>query len=175
MLNEATQKAVVIEMATPELATRLKLNADRYNTCAQMKWQVSYVNVQLPMWSKEKEHERAARKRFQENDSGVKRCLQGNSKNTDQVEDDDQEQHVRFEEETGMGTFDVCALEDVEENEDYACEHHHDGGSVRVDPEIMMMQCEGIMAKLKKSTKQRNETHEHSGSSRSGQRDGGSS
>ena len=31
-----------------------------------------------------------------------------------------QEQHVRFEEETSMGTFDVCALKDIEENEDYA-------------------------------------------------------
>ena len=34
MLNEATKKAVVTEMAPAQLATHLKLNADRYNTYA---------------------------------------------------------------------------------------------------------------------------------------------
>ena len=49
MLNEATKKAIVTEMAPPELATHLKLNADRYNTYALMRWQVlSHVNLKLP-------------------------------------------------------------------------------------------------------------------------------
>ena len=37
MLNEATKKAIATDMAPPELATHLKLNAHRYNTYAQMK------------------------------------------------------------------------------------------------------------------------------------------
>ena len=37
-LNEATKKAIVAEMAPPELATHLKRNEDRYNTCAQITW-----------------------------------------------------------------------------------------------------------------------------------------
>ena len=62
MLNEATKKAIVTEMAPPELATQLKLNADRYDTHAQMTWQVlSYVNLKLPsqpttMWIDHVEH-----------------------------------------------------------------------------------------------------------------------
>ena len=48
-LNESTKKAIVTEMAPPEQATHLTLNADRYNTYAQMKRQVlSYVNLKLP-------------------------------------------------------------------------------------------------------------------------------
>ena len=42
------------------------------------------------------------------------RCTGENNKN--QVEEDDQERHDQPEEETDMGTFDVCALEDVEES-----------------------------------------------------------
>ena len=49
MLNEATKTAIVTEMAPPELALHLKLNADRYNTTAQTKWLVlSSVNWKLP-------------------------------------------------------------------------------------------------------------------------------
>ena len=49
MLNEATKKDIVIKMAPPELAPHLRLNADRYNTYTQMKWQVlSYVSLKLP-------------------------------------------------------------------------------------------------------------------------------
>ena len=40
MLNEVTKKAIVTEKAPPEMATHLKLNADRYNTYVHMKWQV---------------------------------------------------------------------------------------------------------------------------------------
>ena len=36
LLNEATKKAIVTDMAPPELATHLKLNADRHTTDAQM-------------------------------------------------------------------------------------------------------------------------------------------
>ena len=39
MLNEATKKVIVTEMAPPELAVLLKLNADKYSTHAQMKWE----------------------------------------------------------------------------------------------------------------------------------------
>ena len=49
MLNEATTKAFVTEMAPPELATHLRLNDNRYNTYAQMTWQVlSWVKLKLP-------------------------------------------------------------------------------------------------------------------------------
>ena len=35
-------------MAPPEMATHPKLNADRYNTYAQMKWQVlDFASLQL--------------------------------------------------------------------------------------------------------------------------------
>ena len=40
MLSAATEKAIVTKMTPPELATHLKLNADRYSAYAQMKWQV---------------------------------------------------------------------------------------------------------------------------------------
>ena len=36
LLNQATKKAIVIEMVPPELATHLRLDADRYNTYAHM-------------------------------------------------------------------------------------------------------------------------------------------
>ena len=49
LLNEATKKSIVAEMAPPELATDLRLNADRHNTYAQMKWQVLICgNMKLP-------------------------------------------------------------------------------------------------------------------------------
>ena len=49
MLNDATKTVIVTEMAPPELAARLQLDADRYNTYGQMKWQVaSCVNMKLP-------------------------------------------------------------------------------------------------------------------------------
>ena len=49
MLNEATKKAISVTMAPPELATHLRLNADMYNTYAQMNWQVlSIVKLKLP-------------------------------------------------------------------------------------------------------------------------------
>ena len=48
MLNDATKTVIVTEMAT-ELAASLQLDADRYNTYGQMKWQVaSCVNMKLP-------------------------------------------------------------------------------------------------------------------------------
>ena len=41
--------AVVTKMAPPELATHLKLNAHRYTTYAQVKWQVvRSVNLKMP-------------------------------------------------------------------------------------------------------------------------------
>ena len=49
MLNEANKRAIVTEMAPQELATHLKLNADRYSTNASEMWQVvSHVNLKLP-------------------------------------------------------------------------------------------------------------------------------
>ena len=48
MLNEAIKRAIVTEMAPPQLATRLRLNADRQNTYGQMIWQVlRYVNLKV--------------------------------------------------------------------------------------------------------------------------------
>ena len=49
MLSAATEKAIVTKMTPPELATHLKLNADRYSAYAQIKWQVvNYVTLKLP-------------------------------------------------------------------------------------------------------------------------------
>ena len=55
MLDEATKKAIVTEMAPPEMATHLMPNADQYNAYAKMKWH-SYVILKLPsqlttMWT----------------------------------------------------------------------------------------------------------------------------
>ena len=102
----------------------------------------------------------------------------GKGKNsTHQAEEDDQERHVQFEEETDMGTFVVCALEGCR-GEKERCEHERDEQKSRLvlasgwTLEIMMKPCEEIMANLKGSAMQRNGTHERSGSSSSGQRDG---
>ena len=58
MLDEATKKAVVTGMAPPELARRLKLNADRCNTYTHMKLQVlSYVKASLPTLKQGKEYD----------------------------------------------------------------------------------------------------------------------
>ena len=72
--------------------------------------------------------------------------------------------------------FDVCALEDVEENKNDA--NTNTLNNITIVPasgstkEIMMKQCEEIMTKLKEPVKQRNEKPEQSGSSSSGERDG---
>ena len=48
MLNEATKKAIVTNLAPPALPTHLRLNADRYTTYAEMKCQVvSYVDLKM--------------------------------------------------------------------------------------------------------------------------------
>ena len=48
-LNEPTKKAIITEMAPEELSTHLRLNASKYATYDQMRWQVvNYVNLKLP-------------------------------------------------------------------------------------------------------------------------------
>ena len=49
MLNEAATKAIETEVAPPDLATHLMLNAERCTTYAKMKWQVvSHVHLKMP-------------------------------------------------------------------------------------------------------------------------------
>ena len=99
--------------------------------------------------------------------------LRGKGKNTNhQVDEDDQERHVQFEEETGVGTFDVCASEDVEENKNDA--HGSAMSKLTMMPAPMFDpgDREERVAKLGESAKQHSETHEPSGSSSSGQREG---
>ena len=70
----------------------------------------------------------------------------------------------------------MCALGDVEENKNDA--NTSAVGKLAIvsasglTPEITMKQCEEIMARRKKTAKQRNEAHEQSGSPSSGPRDG---
>ena len=86
-----------------------------------------------------------------------------------QLEEDDQGRHDQPEEETYMSTFDVCALEGVEESKNDANKRTTSKimktPVTPLTPAIMLKQCEDIMARLKESAKQRNEASEQSGSS----------
>ena len=96
--------------------------------------------------------------------------------NIHQAEEGDQERHGQLEEETDMGTLSVCALEDVGESKNDASKSTVTKITTvpasGLTSAIMMTQCEEITANLKESDKQRNEAHEQSASSSSGQSDG---
>ena len=77
-----------------------------------------------------------------------------------------------------MQSFDLCALEDVEESKNDASKNTTSKitktPAARLTPAIMLKHGEEIMAKLKESAKQRNEAYEQSGSPSSEPRDSGS-
>ena len=79
--------------------------------------------------------------------------------NTHQADRDDFQRHDQPEEETYVGTFDVCSLEDVEESKNDARQITTVSAS-GLTPVIMMKQCEEIMDNVKDSAKQRNKAHE---------------
>ena len=87
-------------------------------------------------------------------------------------EEDNQERHDQSEQETDMGTFDVCALEDVEGSRNDTSKSTTNTVTTLpasgLTPAIMMKHCEEIMTNLKASASQRSEAHEQSGSSSSG-------
>ena len=77
-----------------------------------------------------------------------------------------------------MGTYDVSALEDVEESKNDASKsttsNRTKTPATGLTPAIMLTQSKEIMANLNESAKQRNEANKQSGSSSSEPCDGGS-